>query len=73
MNNYTDTIKSIKEEKKGEFIYHLEIIKEMNEIGHTKRLISKDATASVYQHLIKILGGKTMESYKFTNLTDPLT
>ena len=45
----------------------------MNDLGHTKKLISKDATASVYQHLIKILEGKTTESYKFTNLTDPET
>jgi hypothetical protein len=31
-------------------------------------MISKDATASVFQHLVKILGGKTDQSYKFCNL-----
>lgn len=30
--------------------------------------ISKDATASVYQQLIKILGGKDTQAYKINNL-----
>jgi hypothetical protein len=51
----------------------LEIIKEMDSTGNTKKLISKDATASVYQHLVKILGGKNINSYKYTNLKDPET
>jgi hypothetical protein len=63
----------MKKEKKNEFIYHLEIIKEMNSKGNTKKLLSKDATASVYQHLVKVLGGKNTNSYKYTNLKDPET
>lgn len=73
INNYEKDIENIKEEKKNEFIYHLEIIKEMNSKGSTKKLISKDATASVYQHLVKVLGGKSIDSYKYTNLKDPET
>jgi hypothetical protein len=43
------------------------LIKTLDEIQkdiYTKRLISKDATASVFQHLIKSLGSDTEESLK---------
>ena len=73
INNYGKNIESIEKEKKNKFIYHLEIIKEMDSTGYTKKLLSKDATASVYQHLVKILGGKDTDSYKYTNLKDSET
>lgn len=47
------------------------IEKTLNELEmdiHIKRLISKDATASVFQHLIKILGNRDEESLKWCNL-----
>lgn len=47
------------------------LIKTLEEISkniHIKRLISKDATASVFQHLIKILGYNSIESLKKCNL-----
>jgi hypothetical protein len=34
------------------------ILKEIEKDIYIKRLISKDATASVYQHMIKVLGPK---------------
>jgi hypothetical protein len=47
------------------------LIKTLDEIQkdvYMKRLISKDATASVFQHLIKSLGSDTEESLKWCNL-----
>jgi predicted nucleic acid-binding protein len=41
-----------------DIIYHKEIIDEIFEKKKSYKLISKDATASVYQHLIKKLGAK---------------
>ena len=73
INNYDKTIKYMEKEKRNKFIYHYQMIKDIDSKGSTKKLLSKDATASVYQHLIKILGGKNEESYKYTNLTDSET
>ena len=50
-------------------LYSLEkILNEINKDVYIKRLISKDATASCFQHLIKILGPKSDESLKICNL-----
>lgn len=50
--------------------YHKLIIDEIisNEKMLKKRIISKDATASCFQHLIKILGEKTSESLTWCNM-----
>ncbi len=44
------------------------ILKEVNTDKYVKRLISKDATASCFQHLIKILGHETIDSLIWCNL-----
>jgi hypothetical protein len=44
------------------------IVEEANRDVYIKRLISKDATASCYQHLVKTLGHKNIESLKICNL-----
>jgi hypothetical protein len=48
--------------------YYTKIIKEIENKIYKKRLISKDATASVFQHLIKILGPKDDNSLKYCNM-----
>ena len=70
INNLEETIKNIKKEKKNDLLFHIEMLKEIKYKGKTNKLISKDATASVYQHLVKILGGKNDDSYRYTNLLD---
>lgn len=48
----------------------IKILEEINEGGERKiRLVSKDATASCFQHLIKILGPREEESWKWCNLS----
>lgn len=50
-------------------LYSLEkILKEIDKNIFKKRLISKDATASCFQHLIKVLGYKDEEALKRCNL-----
>ena len=44
------------------------ILNEINENKYIRRLISKDATASCFQHLIKILGYSEEDSLKWCNL-----
>lgn len=44
------------------------ILKEINEDVYIKRYLSKDATASCFQHLIKILGNAEQSSLKWCNL-----
>lgn len=48
--------------------YYISILDEINKDIYVSWLISKDATASCYQHLIKILGSKDSESLKWCNL-----
>jgi hypothetical protein len=48
--------------------YYIKIIEEIEKKIYKKRLISKDATASVFQHLIKILGPKDQNSLKYCNM-----
>jgi hypothetical protein len=38
--------------------YYIYILDEINNHIYIKRLISKDATASVFQHIVKSLGPK---------------
>jgi hypothetical protein len=57
-----------KYEDKMKIKYYLNILNEIEKKIYKKRLISKDATASVFQHLIKILGAKNEESLKFCNM-----
>jgi len=51
-----------------EIEYVKNIFKEIEENTYTKWLISKDATASVYQHLIKTCGYANKEYMKWCNL-----
>jgi hypothetical protein len=60
--------KKTKYEDKMKIKYYLNILNEIEKKIYKKRLISKDATASVFQHLIKILGAKNEESLKFCNM-----
>ena len=46
----------------------IKTIEEMSNKIYIKRLISKDATASVFQHLIKTLGNETDEALMWCNL-----
>lgn len=43
-------------------------VKEISENKRIRRLIAKDATASCFQHLIKILGAQSKEAIKWCNL-----
>lgn len=45
------------------------VLNEINNDVYIKRLISKDATASCFQHLIKILGYASEDSLKWCNLS----
>jgi hypothetical protein len=49
-------------------MYHSIILKEIQNDIFLKRYVSKDATASCYQHLILCLGPKNSESLKLCNL-----
>lgn len=46
----------------------IKILTEINKDLYIKRYISKDATASCFQHLIKILGSANVDSLKWCNL-----
>lgn len=48
--------------------YYLNLLKEIENDIYIKRPLSKDATASVFQHLIKSLGAKTECALKICNL-----
>lgn len=48
--------------------YYMKILDEIENNIYKKRLISKDATASVFQHLVKVLGPKDENSLKFCNM-----
>ena len=50
--------------------YYIYILNEINEDIYIKRFISKDATASVYQHFIKILDKNSLDSLKWCNLNN---
>jgi hypothetical protein len=59
----------IKYEKRIKMILFKKIINMLiNSKDIYKYLISKDATASVYQHLVKLIGGKDDTSYTAVNL-----
>lgn len=47
----------------------IKILKEIETGCNIKRLVSKDATASAFQHLIKILGNNNQESLQWCNLS----
>lgn len=65
---HKETDNSLDYEKKMKMDYYTKIIKEIENKIYKKRLISKDATASVFQHLIKILGPKDNNSLKYCNM-----
>lgn len=62
--------KDLKFKDEIEIIHYLDIIKSLNKEKIKKRIILKDATASVIQNLIKILGPKNQESLNLANLGD---
>lgn len=49
--------------------YYINLLKEIEKDIYIKRPLSKDATASVFQHLVKSLGAKTEEALKICNLS----
>lgn len=59
INNYTEKI---------EYNYLIKIVKSLNNNTIIKRCILKDATASFFQNLIRILGPKTKEIAEIANL-----
>lgn len=63
-----EEINELKYENRMKMKYYIKILKEMESGIYKKRLISKDATASVFQHLIKILGPKNENSLKYCNM-----
>lgn len=63
-NNYFS--ENIEDYLKTHHVYS--IIKELDKGVYIKWLISKDATASVYQHLIKTLGRKNNSAFEWCNL-----
>jgi len=50
--------------------YIIKVLNEMIEKKKIKRLIPKDATASVFQHLVKILGNSNDKSLHICNLSN---
>jgi aspartyl/asparaginyl-tRNA synthetase len=62
--------KELKLKDEIEVIHYLDIIESLNKKKIEKRVILKDATASVIQNLIKILGPKDQESLNLANLGD---
>ncbi len=55
--------------KKIELNYYKKVLLEINNRIYKKRPIFKDATASVFQHLIKLCGYKNEDSLKFVNVS----
>ena len=71
INRYKNNSENIEDLiSKEKFLYHLNILENIDRLGFSDKLISKDATASVYQHLVKILGGIDDNAYKYANLCD---
>lgn len=66
--NDIESLKNLNYSNKLKIIYFIKILEEFNNYKFINRLISKDATASVFQHLLKILGSKNDMSYKYCNL-----
>jgi len=71
INNYEPEKYSYEKQIKIEYIYH--ILNEIKNKIYIKHLISKDATASVYQHLVKALGYATPFAFKICNLNSTNT
>ena len=65
-----DIKKELQLKDEMEVIHYLDIIKSLNKEKIKKRVILKDATASVIQNLIQILGPKDQESLNLANLGD---
>jgi hypothetical protein len=55
--------------KKIELNYYKKVLLEINNRIYKKRPIFKDATASVFQHLVKLCGYKNEDSLKFVNVS----
>jgi len=69
VNNNTYYIEKEKNyEKKIKLMHLIYILEEINSQKYVKRTVSKDATASVYQHLFKTLGSDTEYGYMMCNL-----
>lgn len=56
-----------------EVTHYIKIIKSLKEDSLKKKIVLKDATASVIQNLIRILGPKDQESLNLANLGNPTT
>ena len=65
-----DIKKELQLKDEMEVIHYLDIIESLNKEKIKKRVILKDATASVIQNLIKILGPKDQDSLNLANLGD---
>jgi hypothetical protein len=57
--SYTDRIK---------LKYLIKILRELDNGIYIKRLIPKDATASVFQHLVKAIGPADLDAFRYCNL-----
>lgn len=68
VKNYKNIEKNINLEKKIKIKYLIDILNEINNDVYIKWFVSKDATASCFQHLIKILGGKNNLSLQLCNM-----
>jgi hypothetical protein len=60
-------------EESIKYDYLIKILDEINNNIFIKRLVSKDATASVFQHLVKCLGYSSQFSLKLCNLNSENT
>lgn len=66
--NNKKIIENLDYDDKIKCIYILKIIEEIKKNIWIKRLIPKDATASVFQHLVKCLGKYNEDSLKYCNM-----
>ena len=70
--NYENYMDSIDAASKIEIIYYLQIITDLNNDQIIfKRYLSKDSTASIFQHLGKLLEFRVNDNLKFLNFTIP--
>jgi hypothetical protein len=53
---------------KAEYQYYIKILNSMNKLFILRRCLIKDATASFFQNLMRVLGAKDEYSKKIANL-----
>ncbi len=69
--SYRTYLGAVKKKELVEIKYYELILKNLKgDVEKKKRYLSKDSTASIFQHLTKILGLKNNEHTKFLNITD---